>query len=206
MWPTVLFCLLVGAISGALVMLDVLSSYSEPREAIRTKEIWCLWIVNAAIAMVIAYSLIEMQRVDVGFLAGLGLAIGYPVLLHTKILTVKSPSGDNISLGFELLYEQFNKILLPGMEQSIRERGAHYLTEFKKRPLRDLGGRAKDYITTFGKLPPGIEETPDQLRLWVDKLIADEEVDVKYGEQGKLLLFTKVRDIGGYRGIRHCLK
>ena len=107
MTPLILFCLSAGLVSAVLVMLDVISETKEPYEAITTLEVMLLYLVNVSIATLITYVLYLTDRVQLGFLAWIGVVLGYPLLMHTKLFTIKGKTpAENISVGVEVVYQQ----------------------------------------------------------------------------------------------------
>jgi hypothetical protein len=201
MIPILLFCLSAGLVSAVLFMLDVISETKEPYEAITTLEVLALYLVNMVIAALITYVLYLTDRVQLGFLAWMGVVLGYPLLMHTKLFTIRGQSpAENISVGFEVIYQQVSKLLLPGVDKSIEERGSRLLTAFRALPMDRIVDKAKDYIT-----PKNIENKQAVMD-WLDEMKADAEQHSDQTDDIKRALFAKVQDIGGYRGIKYILR
>jgi len=198
---TLLFCLSAGLVSAVLFMLDVISETKEPYEAITTLEVLALYLVNVIIAALITYVLYLTDRVQLGFLAWMGVVLGYPLLMHTKLFTVKGATpAENISVGFEVIYQQVSKLLLPGVDKSIEERGSRLLTAFRALPMDRIVDKAKDYIT-----PKNIENKQAVMD-WLDEMKADAEQNPDQADNIKRALFAKIQDLGGYRGIKYILR
>ncbi len=201
MISTLLFCLSAGLVSAVLFMLDVISETKEPYEAITTLEVLALYLVNVIIAALITYVLYLTDRVQLGFLAWMGVVLGYPLLMHTKLFTVKGATpAENISVGFEVIYQQVSKLLLPGVDKSIEERGSRLLTAFRALPMDRIVDKAKDYIT-----PKNIENKQAVMD-WLDEMKADAEQNPDQADNIKRALFAKIQDLGGYRGIKYILR
>jgi hypothetical protein len=197
----VLFCLSAGLVSAVLFMLDVISETKEPYEAITTLEVLALYLINVVIATLITYVLYLTDRVQLGFLAWIGVVLGYPLLMHTKLFTVKGATpAENISVGFEVIYQQVSKLLLPGVDKSIEERGSRLLTAFRALPMDRIVDRAKDYIT-----PKNIENKQAVID-WLDEMENDTEQNPEHADDNKRAIFAKIQDIGGYRGIKYILR
>ncbi len=197
----ILFCLSAGLISAVLFMLDVISETKEPYEAITTREVMALYLVNVVIATLITYVLYLTDRVELGFLAWMGVVLGYPLLMHTKVFTIKGQTpADNISVGFEVIYQQVSKLLLPGVDKSIEERGSQLLTAFRALPMDRIVEKAKDYIT-----PKNIENKQAVMD-WLDEMQSDAEQTPEHADNNKRAIFAKIQDIGGYRGIKYILR
>jgi hypothetical protein len=195
------FCLSAGLVSAVLFMLDVISETKEPYEAITTLEVLALYLVNVVIAALLTYILYLTERVQLGFLAWMGVVLGYPLLMHTKLFTIKGQtSAEDISVGFEIVYQQISKLLLPGIDQSIEERGSQLLTAFRALPIDRIVDKAKDYIT-----PKNIENKQAVMD-WLDEMKADAEQHPDQADNIKRALFAKIQDIGGYRGIKYILR
>ncbi len=197
----VFFCLSAGLISAVLFMLDVISETKEPYEAITTPEVVVLYLVNVVIAALITYVLYLTDRVELGLLAWIGVVLGYPLVMHTKVFTIKGQTpAENISVGFEVVYQQVSKLLLPGVDKSIEERGSRLLTDFRALPMDRIVDKAKDYIT-----PKNIENKQAVVD-WLDKMKADADQDPDRADNIKRAIFAKIQDIGGYRGIKYILR
>ena len=194
----VLFCLSAGLVSAVLFMLDVISETKEPYEAITTLEVVALYLVNVVIAALITYVLYLTERVQLSFLAWMSLVLGYPLLMHTKVFTIKGQTpAQNISVGFEVVYQQVSKLLLPGVDRSIEERGSRLLTAFRAMPMDRIVDKAKDYIT-----PKNIENKQAVLA-WLDEMKNDAEQNPDQADDIKRAIFAKIQEIGGYRGIKY---
>jgi hypothetical protein len=197
----VLFCLSAGLVSAVLFMLDVISESKDPYEAITTLEVVLLYLVNVVIATLITYVLYLTDRVQLGFLAWMGVVLGYPLLMHTKIFTVKGATPDqSISVGFEVVYQQVSKLLLPGIDRSIEERGARLLTDFRAMPMDKIVNKAKDYIT------PKPIENKQAIMDWLDEMQDDADQNPEHEDDNKRAIFAKIHDIGGYRGLKYVLR
>lgn len=201
MISVILFCLTAGLVSAVLFMLDVISETKEPYEAITTLEVGLLYLVNVIIAALITYVLHLTDRIELGFLAWMGVVLGYPLLMHTKLFTVKGATPDeNISVGFEVVYQQISKLLLPGIDQSIEERGSRLLTAFRAMHIDRIVDKAKDYVT-----PKNIENKQAVMD-WLDQMQDDAHQNPEHEDDNKRAIFAKIQDIGGYRGIRYILR
>jgi len=201
MTSLILFCLSAGLVSAVLVMLDVISETKEPYEAITTLEVMLLYLVNVSIATLITYVLYLTDRLQLGFLAWIGVVLGYPLLIHTKLFTIKGKTpAQNISVGFEVVYQQVSKLLLPGIDKSIEERGSRSLTAFRAMPMDRIVEKAKDYIT------PKVIEDKQAIMSWLDEMKNEAEQDPDQADNIKRAVFAKILDIGGYRGIKYILK
>ena len=201
MTSLILFCLSAGLVSAVLVMLDVISETREPYEAITTLEVMLLYLVNVSIATLITYVLYLTDRLQLGFLAWIGVVLGYPLLIHTKLFTIKGKTpAQNISVGFEVVYQQVSKLLLPGIDKSIEERGSRSLTAFRTMPMDRIVEKAKDYIT------PKVIEDKQAIMSWLDEMKNEAEQDPDQADNIKRAVFAKILDIGGYRGIKYILK
>lgn len=197
----ILFCLSAGLISAVLVMLDVISETKEPYEAITTLEVVLLYLINVVIAGLITYVLYLTGRVQLGFLAWSGVVLGYPLLMHTKLFTIKGETAqENISVGLEVVYQQVSKLLLPGVDKSIEERGSRLLTAFRALPMDRIVDKAKDYIT-----PKNIEKKQETMT-WLDEMKTDASQNPEHEDDNKRAIFAKIQDIGGYRGVRYVLR
>ena len=201
MTSLILFCLSAGLVSAVLVMLDVISETREPYEAITTVEVMLLYLVNVSIATLITYVLYLTDRLQLGFLAWIGVVLGYPLLIHTKLFTIKGKTpAQNISVGFEVVYQQVSKLLIPGIDKSIEERGSRSLTAFRAMPMDRIVEKAKDYIT------PKVIEDKQAIMSWLDEMKNEAEQDPDQADNIKRAVFAKILDIGGYRGIKYILK
>jgi len=201
MTSLILFCLSAGLVSAVLVMLDVISETREPYEAITTVEVMLLYLVNVSIATLITYVLYLTDRLQLGFLAWIGVVLGYPLLIHTKLFTIKGKTPAlNISVGFEVVYQQVSKLLIPGIDKSIEERGSRSLTAFRAMPMDRIVEKAKDYIT------PKVIEDKQAIMSWLDEMKNEAEQDPDQADNIKRAIFAKILDIGGYRGIKYILR
>jgi hypothetical protein len=201
MIPLILFCLSAGLVSAVLFMLDVISETKEPYEAITTLEVALLYLVNVVIATLITYVLHLTDRIELSFLPWVGVVLGYPLLMHTKLFTIKgATAAENISVGFELVYQQVSELLLPGIDKSIEERGSRLLTAFRALPMDRIVSKAKDYIT-----PKDIEEKQAVMN-WLDEMQNDADQSPEHADNNKRAIFAKIQDIGGYRGIKYILR
>lgn len=201
MIPLIIFCLLAGLISAALTMLDVISESREPFEAISTREVGILYLVNVIVAGLITYALYLANRIPLSFLAWTGVVLGYPLLTHTKIFTVRGETAEeSISVGFEAVYQQVSKLLRPGIDKSIDERGSRLLATFKAMPMDKIVDRAKDYIT-----PKDIPQKQEVMN-WLDERKNEADQNPELADENKRAIFIKIQDIGGYRGIRYILR
>jgi len=201
MIPVILFCLSAGLVSAALIILDVISESKEPYEAISTLEVGLLYLANVIIAGLITYVLYVTDRIQLGFLAWMGVVLGYPLLIHTKLFTVRGETPEkDISVGFELVYQQVSRLLLPGIDKSIEERGARLLAKFRAMPIERIVSKAKDYIT------PKAIENKQAIMNWLDEMQSDAEENPEHCDDNKRAIFAKILDIGGYRGIRYILR
>lgn len=197
----VLFCLSAGLVSAVLFMLDVISETKEPYEAITTLEVVVLYLINVVIAALITYVLYLTERVQISLLAWMSLVLGYPLLMHTKVFTIKGQSpAQNISVGFEVVYQQVSKLLLPGVDKSIEERGSRLLTAFRAMPMDRIVDKAKDYVT-----PKNIENCQAVID-WLDEMQNDAEQNSDQADNIKRAIFAKIQEIGGYRGIKYILR
>lgn len=201
MIPLIIFCLLAGLISAALTMLDVISESREPFEAISTREVGILYLVNVIVAGLVTYALYLANRIPLSFLAWTGVVLGYPLLTHTKIFTVRGKTAEeSISVGFEAVYQQVSKLLRPGIDKSIDERGSRLLATFKAVPMDKIVDRAKDYIT-----PKDIPQKQEVMN-WLDERKNEADQNPELADENKRAIFIKIQDIGGYRGIRYILR
>ena len=201
MTSLILFCLSAGLVGSALVMLDVISETKEPYEAITTLEVGLLYLVNVVIAALITYVLYLTDRVELGFLAWSGVVLGYPLLMHTKLFTIRGTTpAESISVGVEVVYQQVSKLLLPGIDKSIEERGSRLLTAFRAMPMDRIVDKAKDYIT------PKVVENKQAVMDWLDEMKNDADQNPEHADNNKRAIFAKIQDIGGYRGIKYVLK
>jgi len=201
MTSIVLFCLSAGLVSAVLFMLDVVSETKEPYEAITTLEIVVLYLVNVVIAALITYVLYLTERVQLSLLAWMGLVLGYPLLMHTKIFTLKGQTpAQNISVGFEVVYQQVSKLLLPGVDRSIEERGSRLLTAFRAMHMDRIVDKGKDYVT-----PKNIENR-QAVMTWLDEMKNNAEQNPDQADDIKRAIFAKIQEIGGYRGIKYILR
>ncbi|GEM_PF-1037878 len=197
----IIFCLLAGLVSAALTILDVISESEEPLEAISTREVGILYLVNIVIAGLITYALYMANRIQLNLLAWIGVVLGYPLLTHTKIFTVKGKTAEeSISVGFEAVYQQANKLLRPGITKSIEERGSRLLAAFKAMPMDKIVDRAKDYIT-----PKDIPQKQEIMN-WLDERKVEAEQNPERAGENKRAIFIKIQDIGGYRGVKYVLR
>jgi hypothetical protein len=182
-------------------MLDVISESREPFEAISTREVGILYLVNVIIAGLITYGLYLVNRIQLGFVAWIGIVLGYPLLTHTKIFTVRGKTAEeSISVGFEAIYQQVSKLLRPGIDKSVEERGSRLLAAFKAMPMDKIVGRAKDYIT-----PKDIPQKQEIMN-WLDERKNEADQNPELADENKRAIFIKIQDIGGYRGIRYILR
>ena len=182
-------------------MLDVISETKEPYEAITTLEVVLLYLVNVLIATLITYVLYLTDRVQLSFLPWVGVVLGYPLLMHTKLFTIKgATAAENISVGVEIVYQQVSKLLLPGIDKSIEERGSRLLTAFRALPMDRIVIKAKDYIT-----PKEIEDK-QAIMDWLDEMKNDADQNPAHADNNKRAVFAKIQDLGGYRGIKYILR
>lgn len=197
----IIFCLTAGLFSAVLVILDVVSESKEPYEAISTPEVGLLYLVNVIIAAVITYVLYLTNRIQLDILPWVGVVLGYPLLMHTKLFTIKGRTAEeNISVGLEVVYQQISKLLLPGIDKSIEERGSRLLADFRAMPMARIVSKAKDYIT-----PKAIKDK-QAIMNWLDEMQADAEQNPDHADDNKRAIFAKIQEIGGYRGIRYILR
>lgn len=201
MMSIALFCLSAGLVGAVLVMLDVISESKEPYEAITTLEVGILYVVNVVIAALIIYVLYLTDRIQLGFLAWAGVVLGYPLLMHTKLFTIKGEAAEeNISVGLEVVYQQVSKLLIPGIDKSIEERGSRLLAKFRTLPIDRIVSKAKDYI-----MPKDIKNKQAIID-WLDEMENDADENPEHADNNKRAIFAKIQDIGGYRGIRYILR
>lgn len=201
MIPLILFCLSAGLVSAALIMLDVISESREPYEAISTVEVGLLYLVNVIIAGLITYFLYLTDRVQLSFLAWSGVVLGYPLLTHTKLFTVKGKTPEeNISVGFELVYQQVSKLLLPGIDRSIEERGSRLVADLRALPIDRIVDKAKDYIT------PKVIEDKEGVMNWLEEQKTEAEENPELANDIKRIISGRILEIGGYRAIRYILR
>ncbi len=201
-----LFCLIVGIGGGFLILLDMLSSQREPNEAIKTREAWLLYGANIIIAALLSYSLVDMKKVDLGFLSAIAIILGYPLLVHTKLFSIKSSLGQDTSVGFEWIYEQVRNILIPSIEKSVLEISAQYMERFRSMPMDHIIARARNYVAPINKMPPETQQTKEEVLEWLDKTLSDTKARPENEDKAKEIIFAKIREIGGLRGIRYCMR
>ena len=121
--------------------------------------------------------------------------------MHTKVFTIKGQTpAQNISVGFEVVYQQVSKLLLPGVDRSIEERGSRLLTAFRAMPMDRIVDKAKDYVT-----PKNIENCQAVID-WLDEMQNDAEQNSDQADNIKRAIFAKIQEIGGYRGIKYILR
>lgn len=197
----ILFCVSAGLGSAVLVILDVVAESKEPYEAISTREVMLLYGFNVIIAGLISYVLHMTDRVQLGFLPWFGVVLGYPLLMHTKLFTVKGESAEkDISLGLEEVYQQVSRLLIPGIDRSIEERGSRLVNAFRDLPMDQIVNRAKDYITAKQI------ENEQAVMNWLDEMQSDAEQNEDHADDNKRAIAAKIIEIGGYRGIKHILR
>ncbi len=197
----IIFSLSVGLFSAILIMLDVISELKEPREAISTKEVRLLYGVNVIIATLITLVLLQTDRIQPNISTWITVFLAYPLLMHTKFFTLKGETTEkNISVGVEGVYQKVSKLLRPGIEKSIEERGTRLLINFRGIPFDRIIANAKDYIT------PKAIKNKAEVQNWLDSMKSDVVQNPGHEDNNKRSIFVKILDIGGYRGIKYILK
>ncbi len=203
MTALLVFCVIVAVLAGVVAMIDVVVQSDEVYEAVRTNEVVLLYLVNVLIAAVITYLLATTTNIQVGLLSGVGVVLAYPVLLHTKLFSVQSPTANQpIDVGFEWVYKRVSDWLVPNIRNSIEERASEYVREFRAMDMADLVTETKDYLSTKAVLAEQLGE----LSAWLDRLQQDAANNPNREDSNKRAIFEKVRDVGSYRGVRHIIK
>jgi hypothetical protein len=205
MFQAIILWIIASSLAAFLASLDTAGRYPEPPTVFSTKEWWILWITNVILAFVVIFSAYLMGRVELTFISFFAVIFGYPLLLHSKLFTLRgtSPEEDK-SFGPEFVLQIAEKILLPGISESIQENGAKLLHKWRAIDIRILGSTTKDYITSH-KLPDGYKRTKEDTIKWIDNLVSDAKANPKQTDANKRSLFSTVEIIGKYRGIRWVL-
>ncbi|MGQ9626112.1 MAG: hypothetical protein ACUVV0_04300 [Anaerolineae bacterium] len=187
----ILFFLTAGLAAGVLGILDIVSGSEEPYEALRTKEVLFLYMLNALLAALIAYALHSGGQIQLDFLTWIAVVLGYPILVHTKIFTIRGKTPDqDLSIGVELFYQQVSKILVPGIERSIEERGMSLLHKFRAMPLDKIVIRAEDFIA-LRNLP---DRERNRLEKWLKNIKEDSAQNPDNEDKNKRAIFLSAHD------------
>ncbi|NMB88688.1 MAG: hypothetical protein GYA17_10025, partial [Chloroflexi bacterium] len=165
-----------------------------------------LWLANAVVAFVVIYIAYSSNQIQLTVMGFVGAVVGYPVLLHAKLFTFRgaTPAEDK-SVGFEFILQMADNLLQPGITQSLEEMSATLVKEWRAVPFVQLAPVAKDYVTSHS-LPEGHPRTKDEIREWIDQLLADAQTNPGNADDNARALYTEMELIGGMRGIRWILQ
>jgi hypothetical protein len=196
-----------AAIAALLAGLDTALKVREPTLAFKTKEWWGLWAVNCIVAFVILYAAEDSGRLTLSsFLGFLTAIFSYPLLLHTKLFTLRGEDPkDEKSFGPQFFLEAAEKLLSPGMEESIQEMGAKLYAEWRAKDIGKIGAAARAYVTSHA-LPNNHPRSRDDVLTWVDRLVADSQANPVNSDKNCGALFVEIQSIGNLRGVRWVLR
>lgn len=203
MFHLVLLIGIVALLASLLSCLDIATKAKEPKYALRTKEWWCLVGVNFPVAYAVIYAAQVYDFINLCTFPGwVSAVIGYPLLLHTKLFSLRG-GGEDTPIGPQLLLEKAERFLLPGMEKSIDEKAAKWASEWRSADWSSIGRFAKDYVNAQQSLD---EENRNESLAWIDELVAEVKKNPKQKAANADALFVKIREIGGLRGVNWILR
>ena len=196
------FFLLFPVLAAAFPSLDLVLNNQLPlSEAARTKEFRVIWLVYVAVAGVVAAIFYASDKLDIGILGFIAMVLGFPMILQSKLLTVRRPnSPEGTDLGFEFVHKYVSAWLLPGMQKSILEQSVNLLAVWLTRDSAKLDAAMRNYI--FGSLPPDEAATVKQ---WMTNLMMDLAANPSHRDDNLRALFSKAMEIGKHRGVRFIL-
>lgn len=195
-----------SALAAFLAALDTATKHRDPGTALKTREWWVLWVVNLIVAFVVIYGAYLTNRLDLSFFGFVAAVFGYPLLLHTRLFTIRGAKPeDDKSVGPEFLLQLADNLLLPGIEESIQEQSARLIKQWRQTDIQKLGPTTKDYLASHA-WPPDHPRTREQTLHWVEQLLADATANPANADDNARALFIEIEKIGGLRGIRWILK
>jgi hypothetical protein len=200
--------LVASALAAFLACLDTAVKVREPSLAFKTKEWWLLWLVNCAVAFIVIYAAGENGKLSLSSFLGFCTAVfGYPLLLHAKLLSFRGDTPEEErSVGPQFFLEVAERLLVPGMRESIDQKSATFLALWRRDlNMAKLGKSAQDYIRPHA-WPQNGTKPKEEIQSWVDKLMADTQANPGNADDNARALFLQIREIGGLRGVRWVLR
>lgn len=205
-YPNLAVWLAVAIIAGTLAVLDTASKHGEWESVIRTREWRLLLTVNAVIAMIVVYVFAtwDDSSAPLSHAKVFGVVFGYPLLLRSKLFSFRTPQGEEFSAGPELVLQLFERLLVPGIKESVRQQSALLLGEWRCADVPKLANSVKDYLATH-EVPADHPKSKAQVETWVKQLFDDVAKDPATGDDSLRLVYREAEQIGGLRGIRWIL-
>ena len=202
MFPLALLVGIAALLAALLSCLDVATKAKEPKYALRTKEWWWLVGANFLVAYAVIYAAQVYELVALRTFPGyLSAVFGYPLLLHTKLFSLRR-GEEETSVGPQLLLEKAERFLLPGIEKSIDEKAAKWAGEWRSADWSSISMFAKDYVNA--------QQSPDndnkKISEWIDRLVEEVKLTPERKNDNADALFVKIREIGGLRGVNWILR
>ena len=173
----------------------------EPTYALRTKEWWWLVGANFLVAGVVIYAAQASGLIDLyTFLGWISAVIGYPLLLHTKLFSLRG-GDEETPVGPQLLLEKAERFFLPGIEKSINEKAAKWASEWRSADWSSISLFAKDYVNSQQSLDNKVE-----ILRWIDQLVEEARQTPAQKNDNAASLLVQIREIGGLRGVNWILR
>ena len=198
---TIAFEFALPVLAALFPTLDTAGKEDDPLAALRTRECALLWLFNIILAVVAERVLFGYESLPYSFYGFLAFLVGFPMILQSKIFTVRLPnSTQDTSIGFELFLQIANRFLIPGIRKSIQEADATLLGSWLTCDVSKLGNSAKNYVTSHD-LPPNFGRTKEALIQWIDSLVQD-AIANPGSDVNLRTLYLDIYKIGGTRGVR----
>lgn len=165
-----------------------------------------MWLVNVAIAMIVVFVFATWDDATAPLSTAkvFGVLFGYPLLLRSKLFSFRTPQGDEYSAGPELVLQMFERLLVPGIKESMRQQSTRLLGEWRGADVAKLTNSVKDYLATHD-LPSGHPRSKEKVQEWVKQLFDDIGKDAATKDDNLRLVYQEVEQVGGLRGIRWIL-
>jgi len=203
-YPNLAVWLGVAAIAGTLAVLDTASKHGEWESVVRTWGWQTLLAVNILIAMIVVYVFAtwDDSSAPLTHAKVFGVVFGYPLLLRSKLFSFRTPQGEGFSAGPELVLQLFERLLIPGIKESVRQQSAQLLGEWRNADATKLANNVKDYLATH-ELPAGHPKSKADVETWVKQLFDD--IAAATRDDNLRLVYQEAERVGGLRGVRWIL-
>ena len=208
--PFVYLALAAAIPAAFLACIDAIIKLrlKEPALAFSTKEYWFFVASNVVLAWIVIYGVGSYRDLPLATFAGFFAAIfAYPLLLHTKIFTVRGETPQHErSFGPQLVLEYAETLLLPGIAKTIEEKTARCCGDYRIRSatapeFQKICNAAENYVGTKSK-----PKQRDEALTYVKTLYADAVQHPNNLADNAAALFYKIEEVGGIRGARFVLK
>ena len=195
-------------VAATLAVLDTASKHGEWGSVIRTGEWRFLWLANVVIALIVVFVFATWEDAAAPLSSAkvFGVLFGYPLLLRSKLFSFRTSQGEEYSAGPELVLQLFERLLVPGIKESVRQQSAHLLGEWRGADVAKLTNSVKDYLATH-EMPSGHPKSKQDVQKWVAQLFDDigKGTAANDKDDNLRLVYQEVEKVGGLRGIRWIL-